>query len=453
MSIDDLALLSRRDRIRGALVIAVLVALVVTITVQFTKPAPPRRIVLASGAAFGVYHRYAQRYQEMLARDGVTVEERMTSGAAENLRLLRDPGSSVDVAFLQGGIEAVPPTDLVMIASLYYEPVWIFYRDAKRLTQIKQLAGKRIAVGAAGSGTHALADQLLAANDLTVGAGIGRGNTDIVAIGGNDALTALKAGEVDATLFVGSADTEVIRHALLDPVVEVMSLDRADAYPRRFAYLTKLTLPRGTIDLGVDIPRDEVKMIATQAMLAGREDLHPALINLLYDAATEIHSKQGIFEAAGEFPKTTQVDIPVSPAADRHHRFGPSLLYRYLPFWVASVVERTIILLVPLAVILIPCVNYLPELLRWRIRSRIFRWYGELALLERDIGSRQGSLPIAKWLEDLERIERAVGSMRAPARFASEVYTLREHIALVRHSVLSKDRSRAESMSDPELRR
>jgi TRAP-type uncharacterized transport system substrate-binding protein len=439
MILEEFLSLSRRDRARMALVCVALVVAVVWASAQFLQPAPSRRIVLASGPDFGVYHRYAMRYKELLAREGVTVEERMTSGAADNLGLLVDAKSGVDVAFMQGGIAGSPaPANLVMLASLYYEPLWIFYGGATTLTQVKQLHGKRIAVGVPGSGTRALADVLLAANGLTVATGVGRDNTEIVAIGGADALRSLKAGEVDIALFVGGAQTPIIQQALRDPVIKLMNLSRAEAYPRRFPYLTELRLPRGTVDLALDVPDQNVAMIGTKAMLAARDDFHPALINLLLDAAREIHGQQGYFEAAGEFPGTAQVDLPVSPYADQHKRFGPSFLYRYLPFWLATLVERAIIVLLPLLVLVVPVINFMPQVLRWRVRSRIYRWYGELVLLEHDVKMRTGALPIETWLRDLDRIERAVEEIKTPNKFASEAYTLREHIGLVRSSVLTR---------------
>ena len=436
---EDLALLSRRDRWRIALVVVALIAAAVWISFHFLQPAPPRHVVLASGPEFGVYHRYAKRYQEILGREGVKVEERMTNGAADNLKLLLDPGSGVDIAFVQGGVaDPSAADDLVMLASLYYEPLWIFYRGSAALSQINALQGKRIAVGVPGSGTRALVDRLFAANGLTVAGGVGRGNTDIVSVGGREALEALRSGNVDAALFVGGVDTPLIQQALHDPAIKLMSLDRPDAYPRRFSYITKLTLPAGTVDLAANIPDRNVDMIGTKAMLVAHDGLHPALINVLIDAAREIHGGQGYFEAAGEFPGTAPVDLRVSVYADQHKRFGPSFLYRFLPFWVASIVERTIIVVVPLLVVLVPLANYLPQFLRWRVRSRIYRWYGELSLMEHDVATRKGKLPIEEWLRDLDRIEQAVGQIRPPPKFASEAYILREHIDMVRREVMAR---------------
>ena len=206
-------------------------------------------------------------------------------------------------------------------------------------------------------------------------------------------------------------------------------------------YITKLTLPSGVIDIARDIPEKEVALIGTKEMLAARDGLHPALVALLLDASREIHSGQSFFEEAGDFPGTTRVDLRVSTDAERHKRFGPSFLYQYLPFWLATLAERAIIILLPLAAVLFPLFNYLPQFLRWRVRSRIYRWYGELALLERDVATRTGTMPTEKWLADLDRIERAVARLCIPAAFASEAYTLRGHIDIVRNAVMARTSS------------
>ena len=223
-----------------------------------------------------------------------------------------------------------------------------------------------------------------------------------------------------------------------DADISLLGIIRADAYVRRFSYISKLTLPAGTIDFGLRIPPEDVTLIGTKAMLAARDDLPPAIIDLLFEAAREIHSEKGYFEAPDEFPNTEPVDLPVSGDADRHRRFGPGLLHRYLPFLVATYLERLLIVLIPLLVLIVPVMNLLPQLLRWRARSRIYRWYGELKLLERDVERRQGDLPIDRWLADLDRIEVAAARVRTPPSYASEAYTLREHIQLVRRNIMAK---------------
>jgi TRAP transporter TAXI family solute receptor len=423
----------RRDVIRATGLTVALVVAILLIAAHYLDPAPPRRIVLASGTESGMYHRHALRYGEILARDGVTLEERLSGGAVDNLRLLRDPKSGVDVAFLQAGVAtSVEAAGLEMLASLYYEPLWVFYREDATITRLNQLRAKRIAVGGPGSGTRAFAAQMLEAN------GIAEANSQLVGAGNLDAVHALQKGDVDAAMLVGSAKSPAIALALTDPTLKLMSFERADAYTRRFPFLRRLTLPAGTIDFERNIPERDVTLIGAQAMLAARADYHPALVSLLFDAAREIHGGQGEFEAPGEFPGTARVDLPVSDDADHHRRFGPSFLHRYLPFWAATFIERTIILLIPLVVVIVPLINLLPQILRWRVRSRIFRWYGELALLERDVRTRSGAPPIERWLADLDRIERAVEGIRTPASYASEAYTLREHVGLVRRAIVAK---------------
>ena len=445
MLLGDLPVEARHERRRWTLLAVASIALAL-VGAWLLRSAIPRHIVLASGLRDGMYHQYAQRYKEILARDGVTVEERMTGGADENERLLRDPHSGVDVAFVHGGV--VRPADretLVMLATLYYEPLWIFYRDTVVHEQFDELRHRRLAVGSADSGVRAFMEPLLAANDIT------RFNSELVPLVNLEALRALQAGRVDAAFLLGPAQFPAIWQALHDPDLKLMSLARAEAYPRRFPYITKLTLPPGTIDLAQHIPEREVKLIGTKAMLVSRVDLSTPIVNLLLEAARELHGTQGYFEALDEFPNTAMVDLPVSADADRHHRFGPSVLHHYLPFGVAAYLERLIVLLVPVLFVIVPLSNLLPRLLRWRTRSRIYRWYGELALLERDVGTRTGALPVEQWLGDLNRIEQAVARIRAPLSYASEAYTLREHIGLVRRAVMAKAQGAAASANgDPE---
>jgi TRAP-type uncharacterized transport system substrate-binding protein len=431
MEADDATLLSRRERFRMVAIVVVLVIGALAVSLEWLRSAPPRRIVIASGPEFGVYHQHAKRYQKILARDGVRVEERMTDGAQENLKLLLDPKSGVDVAFMQGGVATFPAADgLVMLASLYYEPIW--RSTATRAVTDQAAAGKRIAMACRERTTRHEPDPRDQRHDF----GGGTRNTDLVAVG-NDALAALRAGEVDARLRRRRANA-TIQAAMREPSAKLLSVARADAYPRRYTFLTKLVLPPGTVDLALDVPDRQVALIGTKAMLAARDDFHPALINLLIEAAREIHGEQGYFEAAGEFPGIAGVDLRVSPHADQHKRFGPSILYQYMPFWAATYVEKAIILLLPLMVVIVPLMNFLPQILRWRAQSRIYRWYGQLALLERELAIHKNGERTGKWLDELDRIDRSVGRAKTPAKFASEAYTLRDHISIVRRAVLAR---------------
>jgi TRAP-type uncharacterized transport system substrate-binding protein len=434
MTLESFALLSPRGRFCLAAVIFASIVAAVWAVALFLQTAPPRRIVLASGLEDGLLHEHAKRYIEILARSGVTVEERITNGPGDNLQLLQDPHSGVDIGFTQGGIAKFPEANsVIMLASLYYVPMWIFYRSTDTLSQVNELRNRRVAVGVSGSGARSLGDAMFGLNGLT------SDNVTMQPLSNVAALQALRSGEVDAAIFVDGAENHAVWTALHDPTLKLLSYSRAEAYHRRLNFISKLTLPPGVIDLANNIPESEVELIGTKEMLAARDGFHPALVHLLVDAAREIHGKQGLFEEAGEFPGTAQVDLRVSTDADQHKRFGRSFLYRYLPFWVATLAERAVVILLPLAAVLFPLFHYLPQLRRWRVRSRVYRWYGELALLERDVAARTGALPTEKWLTDLERIERAVARIHTPAGFASEAYTLREHIALVRRAITARD--------------
>ena len=286
--------MSRRKRIWLALLFAALGAAAVWGVSMLILRTVPRHIVMASGAEGGVYHRYARKYKELLAREGVTVEERTTAGADENLKLLLDPKSGVDVAFMQGGVAPSPEDgNLVMLASLYYEPLWVFYTGTETISRIAQLRGKRIAIGAPGSGTRKFAESVLVMSSIAAD------STELRPLGCKGALAALTNGDVDAAIFVGGAQTAFIQDALWNAELKLMSFARADGYVRRVPYITKLTLPEGTIDLSGNIPSHDVTLIGTTAMLVARDDFPSALVNLLLDTARDLHSGKGDFEAAG----------------------------------------------------------------------------------------------------------------------------------------------------------
>jgi TRAP transporter TAXI family solute receptor len=426
-------LYSRRDLIRTGFLVALLTALCLWVSFRFLDPIPPHRIVVASGPTSGLYHHFAERYKKALAAEGVILEERMTDGAAENYRLLLDPKSGVDLAFLQGGVAAFPEADsLAMIASLYYEPLWIFTRRGEAVDALSSFAGKRISLGSPGSGTNMLATQLLRASEVTAE------NSTLLAIPTSRSVAALKAREIDAAMIVTGPRGAALHAALTDPALELVSLAQAAAYPQRLTFITPRTLHAGAVEFVPLTPPRDTALIATKAMLAARDNVHPAIVNLLLEVIRDVHNEQGYFETPNEFPNIDLVDIRVSPDAQRHHRFGPSLLYRYMPFWVATTLERFIIIVVPLLAVLLPLFRFLPQIASWRVRRLIYRWYGQLIVLEHDVQAREGKLPVTRWLSDLDRIERGVEHITIPASFASEVYTLREHIDLVRRAVLAK---------------
>jgi TRAP transporter TAXI family solute receptor len=436
--------------LRDALVIFVPLAFIVVAgfwaAAQFIRPAPPREIVMTTGGPGGAYQMFGARYKTILEGYGIKVIEKPSEGAIENLRRLMDPQERVDAGFVQGGLGMGTDIEgLVSLGSFYYEPLWVFYRGSAEIPDIAGLKGKRIAIGHEGSGTRHLAIELITAN------GIQDLPTRLESFGGTDAVAALAAGKVDAIFLVGPVNSAAVWTALFTPGLRLMSMARADAYVRRFPYLARLDLPEGAIDLVRSVPNRDVTLIAPMATMVVREDTHPALIDLLLRAATQIHGQPGIFQRAGEFPNRTQVDFPLSREAERFYTSGTRFLQRYLPFWAATLVDRLIVMLIPVIALLIPAMKILPVLYGWRVRSRIYRWYGELKFLEREIDADPGSRSPSDWLTQLDAIEAQVHRVKTPNAYSNQLYILREHINLVRRTVqrrLAGEKSAAPAMAE-----
>lgn len=419
---------SLRDMIAVAIPALAIVILGFYVTAQFIKPAPPRQMTLSSGGAGGAYEGFALRYKDVLARYGIEVVVQPSAGAIENLARLRE--RSTDAAFIQGGsANAGDNEGIVSLGSLYYEPLWVFYRarpDAPELSRLDQLRGKRIAIGVAGSGSHHLGRELLHAN------GVNEHNSRLLAEGGIGIAQRLREGRLDAALVVGTPTSALVWQLLYTDNVRLMSLSEADAYTRLFPYLAKLVLPAGSIDLIRHLPARDVTLVAPAATLAVSEELHPALMGLLLQAATEIHGEAGIFQAPHEFPKARSVDFALAPEAERYYKSGKPLLQRYLPFWIATLVDRMVVMLIPLLAILVPVFKLAPGLYGWRIRSRIYRRYGELKFLEAEFDAHPETHTHEEWLQRLDVIESHVNRLPTPLAFSDMLYTLRSHIGLVR---------------------
>ncbi|MBA3904296.1 MAG: C4-dicarboxylate ABC transporter substrate-binding protein [Rhodocyclaceae bacterium] len=401
------------------------------IAYQFVEPAPPRRVVISTGSPGGAYHAFAERYRGILARNDIRLEIRPSSGSIENLQRLKSDDSGVDIAFVQAGIaQEGEDSELVSLGNLYYEPVWVFYRDGQTLDRLSQLKGKRVAVGGEGSGTQLLALQLLIAS------GFETDEPGFVTLGGDAAESALEKGEVDAVFFIAAPEATTIQRLLRIPGVKLMNFAQADAYTKRLPFLSVVKLPEGGIDLVRNIPPHDTLLVAPTAHLVARYDLHPALASLLAQVLLEVHGKPGLFSRAGEFPTFRDNDFPHSDVAQRNFKSGPPFLQRYLPFWVAVFVDRLVVMLIPLFALLIPASKIVPALYAWRIRSRIYHGYGELKYLENDIRQHFDADKIGEYMEKLDRIEEKANVRPIPLSFTSELYALREHINLVRGALV-----------------
>ncbi len=426
-------LLSLRDLFATAWWIFLIAGIGFFIAYQFVAPAPPKTIVITTGGEAGAYYQYARRYAAILARDGITLEVRTSAGSLQNLERLTS--GEVQVGFVQGGVvvpkdEQAGETDsgLMSLGSMFYEPLWVFHRGAAPLTRLTDLRGKRIAIGQEGSGVRQLAQQLLAVNDIPLG-------ELVLPLAGLTAAEELQQGRIDAVFVVAGETAPVVQVLVRSPGVRVMSFDLTDAYQRRFPFLTKLTVPHGVIDLVRDLPPDNIRLLAPTANLVVRDDLHPALQTLLLQAAREVHGRSGFFQDAGEFPSYKDHMLPLSPEAARFYKSGPPFLQRYLPFWLAVLVDRLIVLLIPVFALLIPLLKIAPALYTWRVRAKVFRCYGELKYLEEDLRLRFDPARLAEYRARLDALDDDARGLRVPLGFTDLVYTLREHVNLVREAL------------------
>lgn len=398
-------------------------------TWQFAEPAPPARVVIATGSAGGTYASVARRYAEQFRRAGVRLEVKETAGSVENYRLLLDGSSGVRAAIVQGG--TAPPeaeeSGLRAVASIYLEPLWLFHRLGWEVTELRQLAGHRVAVGAEGSGTRMLALELARANRLQE-----TKDTTLVPLGGQEGLDALRAGNVDAAFFVIAPSAPLIAEALGDPALRLVDFERAEAYTRRFRTLRGVLLPQGAVDLAANLPRRDVHLLATHAAIVVRDDTHPSVVQLLVRAAESVHRPGDLLSEPDAFPSDRGTELPVSEEARFFLHNRPNFLQRNLPFWAASLINRLVILVIPLLVVLIPLVRIAPPVYRWRIRSRIYRWYSRLRRIDEHFhdGTRLGRT--AEDLARLDALEHEIALIRVPPSHMDELYDLRLHLGYMR---------------------
>jgi TRAP transporter TAXI family solute receptor len=402
---------------------------------HFGARPPPHTITMSGGPKGSSFQVDAEKYRAILARSGIDLKIIPSAGSPQNLDRLSDPHSHVDVALVQAGItetgrKARNTSDLVSLGSMFYQPLTVFYRERRPISRLSQLAGKRIAIGKAGSGTRLLALALLDANGIDL-----NGPTQLLDLEGEDAHQALLDRRVDAIFLTGdSAPTATIRALLHTRGVRIFNFPQADAYTRHFPYLHELHIPEGTFDLGANLPARPLTMLAPAVEMVAHSDLHPALIDLLIEAAQEVHGGTKLLQSAKEFPNTSTT-FPLASEAARYYKSGRSFAYRYLPFTLASLVTRIVVLLVPIIIILIPGLRFLPSLYRWRVDSRIHRRYAELMALERESLGTPTPERRAELLERLEEIERSVILRKIPGSHAEQLYQLREHIEFVRRTL------------------
>lgn len=413
-------------KVWGFLALIVIVGFV--ITYQYVGAPPPKIVRMATGAKNGAYYAFAQQYARLLAKDAIVLEVVSTAGSVENLSLLKD--GRVSLALVQGGSATFDDKQrLQSLGSLFLEPVWVFVRARQPIKRFLDLKGKRLAVGASGSGTYLLANQLLSA------AGITESNSTLVRGDSSQAVTSLSQGTIDAAFFVASPTAPLIRSLLENPNFQLLNFDRAAAYGRLFPFLAPVILAEGVVNLERNVPSHDTSLVAVSANLAARGDLHASLIPALLEAITKVHEGGGLLEQKRQFPSVDFVDLPLNEDARRYIANGPSFLYRWLPYGWAVLLDRLKILILPFLALLIPLFRVAPPLYDWRTRSKIYRWYAVVREIDTAVQAKASAGEAQSLLDRLANLEREVTSVSVPLSYTGELYNLRLHIRLLQQKL------------------
>jgi TRAP-type uncharacterized transport system substrate-binding protein len=412
------------------LVLLAAIVCVMTITsllLMYFIPAPPSQFSIATGGSHQIYEGIGNEYREILARSRVDLRVELTNGAQENIGLLNDPASNIKAGIVQGGVSnGTQSPDLRSLGRINYQIYWIFYSATATLDDLRQIKGKRIGLGPHGSGQRPMTEKILAAS------GVNSENTTFVALSTQAAAAALNDGDIDVLFLPFALDSNILYGLLTNTRVKAMSFTEADALIRIFPFLTRLALPRAVINFEKIVPASDMILIAASNVVLVRNDIHPALIDLLAQAIVETHGKPGVFEHAGEFPTLSDPEYPMSDTARDFYKNGPSFLNRYLPFWITNHVQRALAVFVAVFAVILPLFSYAPKLYKGLVEYRLNSMYRRLrvieAILHRDIAYAE----VAGLESDLAGVDRAIHLLAIPMQHSDQFFSIKAHLDLVR---------------------
>ena len=420
---------------RPAILVSVLTGLIAALFtgIWFILPKPPQTLTIATGFPDGLYSQFANHLKTELAKEKITLQIRNTGGSVDNLALINDPNSGIDLAIVQSGVgDPVKYPELLSLAGIFYEPLWVWYRqpaftkEGGALTQLSQLQGKRISIGNDGSGTQILSNAILKLNEI---------NADLVKLEKlkpDEAIEKLQKGELDVAFIVAAGEAPILKKFYQIPGIRLMNFDQAEAYTRVLPYLDRIDIPRGIISIAHDQPKQDIRTIASTATLVARNDINPATVSLLLGTSYDILRNYSRLQKPGQFPSSKGLDFPMDMDAEIFLRDGPSFFYRHLPFWGAVWVERFIKILIPLLIVLIPVFTYLPAIFNLSLKVKLSRLYKILKNIEKRSNSPDNYLLLHT---ELLNLEKRIQQIKVSAMQSKEVYDLKAHVALVRHQL------------------
>ena len=416
-----------------ALAVVVGIVSIGSLALTYFIPTPPSKIVMATAFKGASFEYYGRQYQEIFARSHVELELRETAGAVENLKLLQDPNSEVQIAFVTGGLsDAKHAPGVLSLGTVYDQPFWIFYPSNQQFDQLAQLKGKRIAVGPVGSATRHTAEQVLGKGGVT------SETATFLPFAGSAADKALAEGQVDAVWIIGVPEATAVQSFLRNPNVRPMSFPMSEAFTRIFPDLARMTLPQGTVDIERIIPANDVQLIGTKSKVLIRSDLHPEIVQLLLQTMKEVHGGSDLFHRGGEYPSGSDSEYTVAPTAIDFYKNGPSFMQRHLPLWLSVHVQRAIAVVVTGLAIGLPMLHFVPQGYNWMTRRRLLHWYAQLKALEASFETSESHAHLLEKQAEIESIEEALSKISFPLTFSDQVYNLRSHIDFVRRKIASR---------------
>ena len=395
------------------------------LTSKFIEPSSKKEITIATGSIDGEYYNTALKYKEILEKQKVKVNILTSNGSMENIQLLND--KKADIAFVQNGIDSLKKqTEIKAIASIYYEPLWIFYKnDEYKMDYLVQLITKRVSLGREKSGTEDLALKMLNDN------GINKENTQLLNNSTEEAKDLLIKGEIDAIFIVSSPNSKTIKELLENPNIKLFNFKRAKAYSRKYTFLESTPLYEGTIDLYRNLPSEDINLLSTTANLIVRNGFSDELTRLILKEIKKVHNKKELFEAANQFPNIENLTIDINEDADRYFTYGDTWLEKIFPYWIASNIDRLSILLIPLITLMIPLSKGFFPLYRWSIRSKIYKWYEQIHKIDLEAEDAKNE-ELEKYLENIITLKKEIkAETKVPLSYMGEYYDLIMHLELI----------------------
>ncbi|MFA7084438.1 MAG: TAXI family TRAP transporter solute-binding subunit [Arcobacteraceae bacterium] len=412
--------------------LAVVIFLIFFIPSRFIQPPVEKKLIIAAGSPQGEYYKVALQYKELLEKEKVEVEVLETTGSLENAQLIRE--KKADIGFVQSGILSQSDSEEIeSLASIYYEPIWIFYKnEGFNIEYVIQLISKKISLGEENTGTSFLANRILSDN------GLNESNTQMIHYNTQTSKEKLLKGEIDAMVMVVSSNSSIVQELLENPTINILNIKRAKAYSMKYPYLSNLTLHEGTMDLYKNIPSEEIRLLATTANLITHKEMPTELIRLFLKKAKELHSSKSLFTQTSEFPHIKNLDTQINEEAEKYFKHGDSWLETLFPYWVASNIDRLKIMIIPLLTLMFPLFKGVMPLYTWTMRSKIYKWYSELNAIDKNIPSFSKT-QLKEKLEYLEALQKQISNhTKVPLSFMGEYYNLLLHLEMIITKMKSK---------------